>query len=193
MLGDSRAGKASQTLVRLCVKARACLCARRKCGEAGVSILPRQPGWWFEDIIVGRTYDFGAAKVTADDIALFHERFAPNLPLKPREPGREGAGPRAAESHIYALWRRMLWEETREWPVLQRLGQDALRYYKAVYAGEELTVRLTFMAVEDRSDHDGILTASHDILDQDGLLVMSVMTRTRMAKRPRHDADARVT
>ncbi len=149
-----------------------------------MSILPRQPGWWFEDIIVGRSYDFGAALVSADDIALFHERFAPNLPLKASEKGREGAGPRAAESHVYALWRRMLWEETREWPVLQRLGQDALRYYKAVYAGEVLSVRLTFLATEDRSDRDGVLTANHEVQDQDGLLVMSVMTRTLMSKRP---------
>lgn len=149
-----------------------------------MSILPRQPGWWFEDIIVGRTYDFGAANVTADDIALFHERFAPNLPLKTAEPGRADAGPRAAESHVYALWRRMLWEETREWPVVQRLGQDALRYYKAVYAGEELSVRLTFLAVEDRTDREGVLMASHEVMDREGLLVMSVMTRTLMAKRP---------
>jgi acyl dehydratase len=155
-----------------------------------VSILPRQPGWWFEDIIIGRTYDFGAAKVTAEDIALFHERFAPNLPLKTREAGKEGAGPRAAESHIYALWRRMLWEETRGWPVVQRLGQDALRYYKASYAGEELTVRLSFLATEDRNEAEGVLTASHEVLDQDGLLVMSVMTRTVMAKRPKENVTA---
>jgi acyl dehydratase len=152
-----------------------------------VSILPRQPGWWFEDIIVGRTYDFGAAKVTAEDITLFHERFAPNLPLKPREVDADGddKGPRTAEAHVYALWRRMLWEETRDWPVLQRLGQDALRFYRTVYAGEELTVRLSFLAVEDRSDHEGVLIASHEVLDREGLLVMSVMTRTLMAKRGR--------
>ncbi|MCU0882915.1 MAG: hypothetical protein MUF14_09640 [Hyphomonadaceae bacterium] len=145
----------------------------------------RTPGWWFDDIIVGRTYEFGAARVTADDIALFHERFAPHLPLKASEPGREGRGPRAAESHIYALWRRMLFDETREWPILQRLGQDALRYYRAVYAGDELTVRLAFLATEDRNDREGVLVASHEVMDVDGLLVMSVMTRTLLAKRPK--------
>jgi acyl dehydratase len=150
-----------------------------------VSILPRQPGWWFEDIIVGRSYEFGSAKVTAEDIALFHERFAPNLPLKTAEPGREDEGPRCAESHVYALWRRMLWEETRDWPVVQRLGQDSLRYYKAIYAGEELNVRLTFLSVEDRNETEGVLMASHDVMDRFGLLVMSVMTRTLMAKRPK--------
>ena len=63
-----------------------------------------------------------------------------------------------------------------------------MRYYKASYAGEELTVRLSFLATEDRNDTEGVLTASHEVLDQDGLLVMSVMTRTVMAKRPKEDA-----
>ncbi|MCA3698099.1 MAG: hypothetical protein INF09_15635, partial [Aquidulcibacter sp.] len=49
---------------------------------------------------------------------------------------------------------------------------------------EELSVRLTFLATEDRNDREGVLTASHEVQDQDGLLVMSVMTRTLMAKRP---------
>jgi acyl dehydratase len=142
------------------------------------------PGWWFEDIVIGRSYEFGCARVTSEDIALFHERFAPNLPLKAPRPGDEDLGPRAAESHVYALWRRMLWEETREWPVLQRIGQDALRYYKAVHAGEELTVRLTFLSVEDRGPREGVLMANHEVLDREGLLVMSVMTRTLLAKRP---------
>lgn len=142
------------------------------------------PGWWFDDIVIGRTYEFGAAQVTAEDIALFHERFAPNLPLKAPRPGEEALGPQAAESHVYALWRRMLWEETRDWPVLQRIGQDALRYFKAVRAGEELTVRLTFLATEERNDREGVLIAQHEVLDREGLLVMSVITRTLLAKRP---------
>jgi acyl dehydratase len=150
-----------------------------------MSALPHIPGWWFEDIIVGRTYEFGAALVTAEDIALFHERFAPHLPTKPAEKGLEGRGPRTAESHVYALWRRMLFDETRTWPILQRLGQDALRYYKAVYAGDALSVRLTFLSTEDLGSDRGILLANHDVLDQDGLMVMSVITRTMMAKRPK--------
>jgi acyl dehydratase len=150
-----------------------------------MSALPHIPGWWFEDIIIGRTYEFGAALVTADDIALFHERFAPHLPMKPAEPGLENRGPRAAESHVYALWRRMLFDETRQWPIIQRLGQDALRYYKAAYAGDALSVKLTFLSTEDLGSDRGILLANHDVIDAEGLIVMSVMTRTMMAKRPK--------
>lgn len=149
-----------------------------------MAVLPRQPNWWFEDIIVGRTYDFGAGEIKAEDISLFHERFAPHLPDKPYEKGLEHKGPRAAESHVYAVWRKMLFDETRTWPVVKRLAQDNLRYYRACYAGDQLHVRLTFLSAEDRCDEEGVLVAQHEILDNDDLLVMSVITRTLLAKCP---------
>ena len=46
------------------------------------------------------------------------------------------------------------------------------------------TVRLTFLATEDRNDREGVLIAQHEVLDRSGLLVMSVITRTLLAKRP---------
>jgi len=150
-----------------------------------MTILPKQPNWWFEDIIIGRTYDFGAALVSEEDIKIFHDLFAPNLPLKPSDDGLEHRGPRAAESHIYALWRQMLFDETRTWPIQRRLTQENLRFYRSCYAGDELFVRLTFMSVEERGEDGGILTAGHEILDKDELLVMSVLTRTLMRKRPK--------
>ncbi|KAF0115449.1 MAG: hypothetical protein FD163_1561 [Hyphomonadaceae bacterium] len=147
-------------------------------------MLPKQPNWWFDDIIIGRSYEFGIGEITADDIAMFHEKFAPNLPLKQSEIGLEHRGPRAAESHIYAIWRKMLFDETRTWPIIKRMTQDNLRFYKACYAGDKLSVMLNFLTVEDRGQ-DGVLTANHEIIDQDGLLVMGVLTRTSMAKRPK--------
>ena len=136
--------------------------------------------WFFEDVILGRTYEFGAARVDAEDIAWFHDRFAPNMPLK--ELGDKG--PRAAESHVYALWRKMLYDETRTWPIVQRQAQDALRYYKPVFAGDVLNVKLTFVATEDHAPDKGVLISSQEVLDQDGLIVMSLLTRMILAKRP---------
>jgi acyl dehydratase len=135
-----------------------------------MTLFPRAPHWWFEDIVVGRTWEFGAAKVTAEDVALFHERFAPTMQDKAPEAGREANGPRAAESHVYAI--------------LQRQAQDALRFYKAVYAGDVLSVRMAFAATEDRGPQGGILISEHEVMDQDGLLVMSVIMRSLLAKKP---------
>lgn len=139
--------------------------------------------WALDDIPIGYTHVFGAAVVEANDIELFQERFAPYLPLK-AENDAASLGPPAAQAHVYALWSRMLWEETQNWPVLARLGQDALRWYKTAHAGDHLSVRLTFVSKQQLGDDRGILIAEHDVLNQHGELVMSLMTRTLMARRP---------
>lgn len=142
---------------------------------------PRGQSWLFDDIPLGYVHVFGAATVSAEDLRLFHERFAPHLPL--RADAVAEPNPPAAQAHIYALWSRMLWEETKDWPVLARLGQDALRWYKTAHAGDVLSVRLTFVSKQPVSADRGILIASHEVLDQTGEMVMALMTRTVMARR----------
>jgi acyl dehydratase len=138
--------------------------------------------WYFDDIPVGFTHVFGSASVDADDIALFAERFAPHLPLNVEASSSASSAP-APQAQVYALWSRMLWDETRDWPVLARLGQDALRWYKTAHAGDVLTIRLTFVSKQPIGDDRGILIAQHDVLNQSGELVMSLMTRTMVARR----------
>ncbi|MGE0829781.1 MAG: acyl dehydratase [Hyphomonadaceae bacterium] len=139
----------------------------------------RGQSWHFDDIPIGYVHRFGSAPVTAEDVALFHERFSPHLPLT-QDYARAGAP--AAQAHVFAIWSRLLWEETREWPVLARLGQDALRWYKAAYAGDVLTMRLEFVSKQPVAPDRGILIASHEVLNQNGELVMALMTRTVMAR-----------
>jgi len=137
--------------------------------------------WNFDDIPIGYVHVFGAAALSADDIALFHDRFSPPLPLSADQPER--AGKPAAQAHVYALWSRMLWEETKEWPVLARLGQDALRWYKTAQAGDVLSVRLEFLSKQPVADDRGIVITQHEVTNQKGELVMALMTRTVMARR----------
>ncbi|MDZ4775288.1 MAG: acyl dehydratase [Alphaproteobacteria bacterium] len=140
----------------------------------------RGQSWHFDDIPVGYVHQFGAAKVDADDLALFQERFAPYLPLK--ADGDPSDSPPAAQAHVFALWSRMLWEETKDWPVLARLGQDAVRWYKTAHAGDVLTMKITFMSKQPINENRGILITQHDVLNQSGELVMTLMTRTVMAR-----------
>jgi acyl dehydratase len=137
--------------------------------------------WHYDDIPIGYTHSFGSATLTTDDIALFKERFAPHLPLRADPAPREGEQP-AAQAHVYAIWSRLLWEETKDWPVLARLGQDALRWYTTARAGDELSVRVTFVSKQPVSDERGIVIASHEVVNQRGELVMAIMTRTVMAR-----------
>ncbi|MBI1186851.1 MAG: hypothetical protein GC206_05880 [Alphaproteobacteria bacterium] len=137
--------------------------------------------WNFDDIPLGYVHVFGATDVTAEDIALFHERFSPPLPLTADQPER--AKKPAAQAHVYALWSRMLWEETKDWPVLARLGQDALRWYKTAQAGDVLSIRLEFLSKQPVAEDRGIIITQHEVLNQRGELVMALMTRTVMARR----------
>ncbi len=150
-----------------------------------MTILPHLPNWWFDDIIIGRTIEFGSGLITAEDIELFHEKFASNMAYKPSETGYENRGKRAAESHVYTIWRKMLYEETRSWPIIRRLSQDNLRYHRTCYDGDKLHVSMTFLAAEHRNDEEGVLVANHEVLDNDGLIVMSVLTKTLLAKAPK--------
>lgn len=139
--------------------------------------------WYFEDIAVGEVHQFGHHKVAADEIADFHHRFAPHLPLKAIQAPDGQRGAPAAQAHVYAIWSRLLYEECQDWPILARLGQDALRWYKTVHTGDDLSVRLTFMAKEPTHANRGILVTQHDVVNQTGELVMALLTRTVIARR----------
>jgi acyl dehydratase len=143
-----------------------------------------ETSFWFDDIQIGRVHLFGAATIDLDEILDFHFRFAPHLPQQMASAGLDPAkGPPAAQAHIYAIWSRLLWEECRDWPILTRLGQDALRWYKTAHAGDVLSVRLTFMSRDDLAADRGMIVVQHDVLNQHGELVMSLLTRTVMAKK----------
>jgi len=136
--------------------------------------------WNFDDIPLGYIHVFGAAVLTAEDIALFHERFSPPLPVS-AEAAPASLKP-AAQAHVYALWSRMLWDETKDWPVIARLGQDMLRWYKAARAGDVLKVRLEFVSKQEVAEDRGIVVTQHEVLNQHGELVMALMTRTLMTR-----------
>ncbi len=131
---------------------------------------------------MGYVHSFGAARIEAEDLRLFHERFAPHLPVRWDAKGEEGSPP-ASQAHIYALWSRMLWDETKDWPVLARLGQDAMRWYKTAQAGDTLSVRLTYLSKQPVGPDRGILISQHDVLNQHGELVMALMNRTVIARK----------
>lgn len=139
----------------------------------------RGQSWHLDDIPTGYVHVFGAAPILPEDIALFEQRFGPALPMRLDE-DTQGAAPQAL---VYAIWTRLVWEETRDWPVTARFGQDALRWIGWARAGDVLRVRLTIKAKHMLTDQRGMLFAQHEILNQDGALVLSLMTRTELARR----------
>ena len=133
----------------------------------------RGQSWSFDDIPQGYIHVFGAYALTADEVERFKATFAP---------GTTATADEADQTHIFAVWSRMFWEETRDWPVLARLGTDALRWLTPAKIGDVLQVRMECVAKEPVSDERGILIAKHEVLNQDGGLVMSVITRTALKR-----------
>ncbi len=135
--------------------------------------------WYLDDIPMGYVHVFGAAAIERDDIALFEQRFGPALPMRAGE-SSEGAAPQAL---VYAIWTRLIWQETQDWPVTARFGQDALRWIAWAHAGDVLSVRMTIKAKQILNDQRGMLFAQHEVMNQHGTLVLSLMTRTELIRR----------
>lgn len=142
-------------------------------------------GLFFDDIMEGDVFSFGASALTADDVAEFRRRFAPPLPMHASE--SDGEAPpdaeAAAQAHVYALWSRMLYEFTFDWPIIARIGQDQLRWYKTARVGDTLSVRITFLTKDPVDAMKGVVATQHDVLNQNGELIMALLTRTAVARR----------
>lgn len=137
---------------------------------------------FFDEIVVGSVMTFGEVRVAEEDVRDFRQRYAPRLAMEKGDASPQDQRA-AAQAHVYALWSRMLAEFTADWPVLARIGQDKLRWYKTVYAGDTLNVRITFMTADAIDDDRGVLVTEHEVMNQNGELVMSLLSRAVLARR----------
>ncbi len=135
---------------------------------------------YFEEVIVGDVMSFGAEPLRKADVDEFRHRFAPLLPEGADAAPRKGEIA-AAQAHIYAIWARMLYEYTQDWPIVARIGQDQLRWYKTAFSGDVLSVRMTILAKERGHPDGGVVVTQHEVMNQDGELVMSLMSRAVLA------------
>lgn len=127
----------------------------------------------FEDIQVGQVIPMGACAVDGDALAGFIERFAPHWTATDGAP----------EAMIYALWRRLADEAERGMAVSKGLAVDALRFTRNPPPGELLRGRITVMGKDPVGDGRGVVISQHDLLDEDGRLVFSCLTRTLLMRR----------
>ncbi|MFN3815773.1 acyl dehydratase [Brevundimonas sp.] len=127
----------------------------------------------FEDIQVGQVIPMGACAVDGQALDGFIERFAPHW----------SAGDGAPEAMVYALWRRLADDAERGMALSKGLAVDALRFSRNPPVGELLRGRLTVMGKDPVGDTRGVVIAQHDLLDEDGRLVFSCLTRTLLMRR----------
>lgn len=135
---------------------------------------------YYEEVIVGDVFTFGTEPLRRADVDEFRSRYAPYIPMDGDPTPRPGELA-AAQAHIYALWSRMIYEFTEDWPIIARIGQDQLRWFKTAYSGDVLNVRMSILAKERGHPRGGVIVTQHEVMNQDGELIMSLMSRSVLA------------
>lgn len=128
----------------------------------------------FDDIEIGQVEYLGEARVDADALDQFIAAFAPGWT----------ADRGAPDTMTFAIWSRLDGGASSNWPQTKRLGVDALRWLRNPPAGELLRARMTVMGKDPVGDDKGVVMALHDLLDEQGRLVFSCLTRSVFRRRP---------
>ena len=144
---------------------------------------------YWEDFSVGETTDLGDVEVTREEIVEFAQRFDPQ-PFHVDE-AVAGDGPFggliASGWHTAALFmglfvRGILLDSAS----MGSPGVEELRWTAPVRAGDRLTGRVTVTRVQEsskRPDRGTVFTTS-EVLNQDGVVVMTMKARGYFARRP---------
>jgi acyl dehydratase len=144
---------------------------------------------WFEDYKPGAVYEFGYATLTTDELVDFATRFDPQ-PMHV-DPVYAAAGPFggliASGWHTAGLMMRLLADNyLSKVASLASPGVDELRWPHPVRPGDVLRLRVEVVeARESRSKPDrGVLRTKAELLNQDDVVVLSMVAVNMVAKRP---------
>ena len=127
----------------------------------------------FDDLQIGQVVSLGAAAVEPAALDGFIAAFAPGWT----------ADRGAPDAMIYALWAKLDAVAHTDWPQTKRLGVDALRWLRNPPAGEILRARMTIMGKDQVGEDKGLVLAQHDLIDGQGRLVFSCLTRSIFRRR----------
>jgi acyl dehydratase len=144
---------------------------------------------YWEDFSVGETTDLGDVEVTREEIVEFAQRFDPQPFHVDEAVAADGpfGGLIASGWHTAALFmglfvRGILLDSAS----MGSPGVEELRWTAPVRAGDRLTGRVTVTRVQEsskRPDRGTVFTTS-EVLNQDGVVVMTMKARGYFARRP---------
>ena len=122
----------------------------------------------FDHIDIGQVVNLGTVRIEFDALETFIAAFTPGW-----TPDRG-----APDAMLFAIWAKLDAVAATDWPQTKRLGVDALRWVRNPPVGEQLRGRMTVMAKDPVGEGKGIVIAQHDLLDEEGRLVFSCLTRS---------------
>jgi acyl dehydratase len=144
---------------------------------------------WFDDFAVGERFEFGAYTVSADEIVDFARKYDPQpFHLDPEAGARSHFGGLVASGWMTsAVLMRLLCDHFI--PPASSMGSpgvDELRWLRPVRPGDALHARSEIVECRpSQSKPDrGVLRARHELVNQHGEVVLSMVGMGMYRRRP---------
>jgi acyl dehydratase len=146
------------------------------------------PGNTFEDFEPGQVYELGSTTVTEEEIVDFARRFDPQPFHLDAEAAKDSdfGGLIASGWHTGAMWMRLYVDSLLGGGSGQgSSGIEELRWLAPVRPGDTLSGRLTVLETtpSERHPHRGTIRIRGEMVNQDGVTVMSMVSRGRFGRR----------
>jgi acyl dehydratase len=146
------------------------------------------PGNTFEDFAPGQVYELGSTTVTEEEIVDFARRFDPQPFHLDAEAAKDSdfGGLIASGWHTGAMWMRLYVDSLLGGGSGQgSSGIEELRWLAPVRPGDTLSGRLTVLETtpSERHPHRGTIRIRGEMVNQDGVTVMSMVSRGRFGRR----------
>ena len=146
------------------------------------------PGNTFEDFEPGQVYELGSTTVTEEEIVDFARRFDPQPFHLDAEAAKDSdfGGLIASGWHTGAMWMRLYVDSLLGGGSGQgSSGIEELRWLAPVRPGDTLSGRLTVLETTPSERHPdrGTIRIRGEMVNQDGVTVMSMVSRGRFGRR----------
>jgi acyl dehydratase len=146
------------------------------------------PGHTFEDFEPGQVYELGSTTVTEEEIVDFARRYDPQPFHLDAEVAKDSdfGGLIASGWHTGAMWMRLYVDSLLGGGSGQgSSGIEELRWLAPVRPGDTLSGRLTVLETtpSERHPHRGTIRIRGEMVNQDGVTVMSMVSRGRFGRR----------
>lgn len=147
------------------------------------------PAQYFEDFRPGQTVELGNRTVTEEEIVAFARQWDPQPFHTDAEAARDSVfgGLIASGWHTGAMWMRLYVDSLLGSSASQGSpGVEELRWLAPVRPGDTLTGRLEVLEAvpSERRPDRGTVRIRAEMVNQDGVTVMSMTSRGHFGRRP---------
>jgi acyl dehydratase len=145
-------------------------------------------GYW-EDFEPGQVVELGSVSVTEDEIVAFARQFDPQSFHVDAEAAKESVfgGLIASGWHTGAMWMRLYVDSLLDQAAsMGSPGIEELRWLAPVRPGDTLAGRLTVLETtpSERRPDRGTVRIRGELVNQDGVTVLSMVSRGHFGRRP---------